>query len=154
MLLASVLMVCSIYSHCEPPPTFSPEAIRTVPTTNPNPKVKSYPLAGYEAPPQKWGQAVEQWRPLVAGQFPPEQVEMALCVIYGESRGDPRADNPTSSARGLFQFLKSTWNKVAVATNGPNYDSGAPYNPEISTYYAAWLWADSGWGQWSAAARC
>lgn len=31
------------------------------------------------------------------------------CVIRHESGGDPRAENPTSSASGLFQFIDGTW---------------------------------------------
>jgi hypothetical protein len=31
------------------------------------------------------------------------------CVIWRESRDNPRAVNPTSSARGLYQFLDRSW---------------------------------------------
>lgn len=48
---------------------------------------------------------VEVWRPLVAQHFRPEDVDRALCLIWHESRGDPTAENPTSSATGLFQIL-------------------------------------------------
>lgn len=111
-------------------------------------------------PSQPAPDSVEAWRPLVAAYWPADQVETALCVIWGESRGDPGADNPTSTARGLWQFLKGTWDKVAGWVDGPTYDSGAPYDPEISTRYAVLLWeaveaeGGNGWGQWNAAARC
>jgi len=100
------------------------------------------------------GSDVEQWRELVSGYFPPEQVGMALCVIRGESGGNPTADNPTSTAAGLWQFIKSTWDAQALALGGPSYDSGAVYDPVIATEYAAYLWGQSGWGPWSAARRC
>lgn len=31
------------------------------------------------------------------------------CVIEHESNGNPRAENPTSTASGLFQFIDGTW---------------------------------------------
>jgi hypothetical protein len=49
--------------------------------------------------------SVEAWRPLVAQHFPAGEVDRALCLIYHESRGDPSARNPRSSATGLFQIL-------------------------------------------------
>jgi hypothetical protein len=40
------------------------------------------------------------------------------CVIFHESRGDPSAQNPHSSASGLYGFLSSTWRNV-TGTAGP-----------------------------------
>jgi len=98
------------------------------------------------------GSNVEQWRDLVS-VFP--DPDMALCVIEGESGGDPTIDNRQgSSAAGLWQFLKGTWDWVADQTGGPSYDSGAPYDPKIATEYAYWLWARQGWGPWNAARNC
>lgn len=45
---------------------------------------------------------IEQWRPLVAKYFPPDQVDKALWVIQWESSGNPGADN--GAATGLFQI--------------------------------------------------
>lgn len=90
------------------------------------------------------------WGPLVAKYWPPELVPWALRIIECESRGDPWADNPTSTAAGLFQFLRSTWdNGPAPALGLPSYDSGAPYVPEWNIQAAAWLYEN--WGgasQW------
>lgn len=98
---------------------------------------------------------VEQWRPLVTAHFPPNQVETALCVINGESRGDPNANNPNSSAAGLWQFLQSTWDDmVPSSVTGGSYSSGQVYDPESSTRAAVWLWANLGWTQWNAYRRC
>lgn len=105
--------------------------------------------------PRQHTAGTEQWRELVASYFPADQVEMALCVIEGESEGDIGADNPTSSAAGLWQFLKSTWDDMVPAdVTGGSYSSGAVYDPVASTRAAAWLWAAEGWSQWNAAARC
>ena len=35
--------------------------------------------------------------------------DLAACIIEGESRGDYGAQNPTSSASGVAQWLDSTW---------------------------------------------
>lgn len=35
------------------------------------------------------------------------------CVIRHESRGNPRAENPSSTASGLFQFVDGTWRHYA-----------------------------------------
>lgn len=96
----------------------------------------------------------EAWRPLVASYFPAEEVDFAICVIDGESRGDPGAKNPTSSAAGLWQFLRSTWDWVADSTGTPSYDEGGPYDPELATRNAVWLWRTGGWKHWNAARRC
>ena len=37
------------------------------------------------------------------------------CVIHHESRGNPRAENPTSTASGLFQFIDGSWRSYARA---------------------------------------
>lgn len=94
---------------------------------------------------------VEQWRPLVARYFPASQVEKALAVLSCETggTGDPNSKNPRSSAAGLWQFLRSTWDWVAGELNLPTYDQGGPYDPELSTKAAAWLWGQYGWSQWS-----
>lgn len=86
---------------------------------------------------------VEQWRPLVAGHFPPEQLENALCAIKWESGGNPNAKNPTSNARGLFQVMSSTWDEQF----GFTYEEF--FSPEKNTYAAAWIWSHYGWSHWS-----
>ncbi len=86
---------------------------------------------------------VERWRPLVSLYFPEDQVDRALCIIGHESSGDPEADNPTSSARGLFQVLGSLW--------APHYGIARTdlYDPVINTRIALDIWENYGWGAWS-----
>lgn len=93
-------------------------------------------------PPPEPGPVV-RWEPLVAEHFPDSQIDTALCIIRHESKGDPSADNPRSSARGLFQILGSLWR--------PHYNLsyGDLYDPEINTRTARLIWNDYGWWAWS-----
>ena len=101
------------------------------------------------------GPGVEAWRPLVASYFNASDVDHALCIIAHESKGNPDAKNPRSSAAGLFQFLRSTWdNMVPRSVTGGSYDSGQVYKPEPNTRAAAWLAYNVGWGQWTANPSC
>ena len=86
---------------------------------------------------------VDRWRPLVERHFPPDEVDTALCIIGHESNGDPTADNPVSTATGLFQVLESMW--------GPKYGVTTPQlqNPEVNTRVASNIWERLGWGAWS-----
>lgn len=86
---------------------------------------------------------IERWRSLVSLYFPEDQIDRALCIIRHESNGDPDADNPTSSARGLFQILGSLW--------APHYgiDRTDLYDPLINTRLARDIWENYGWGAWS-----
>lgn len=86
---------------------------------------------------------VERWRPLVSAYFPATEVDTALCIIRHESKGDPEADNPRSSARGLFQVLGSLW----APHFGVNRDD--LYDPIINTGIARAIWEDHGWWAWS-----
>lgn len=86
---------------------------------------------------------VERWRPLVAMHFPAEEVDRALCIIDHESNGDPGADNPRSTARGLFQILGSLWAPHYGVTRADLYD------PVINTRLARDIWDNYGWGAWS-----
>ena len=92
--------------------------------------------------------APSRWRPLIARHFPEAQVHKAMRVMRCESGGNPDAKNRSSTAAGLFQFLKSTWNRVARETGSPAYRDGV-YDPVWSVVNAAWLWEHGGWRQWS-----
>lgn len=102
--------------------------------------------------PSTFPAAIEQWRGLVAAFFDPARVDHALSVMECETDpdGDPNSDNPTSSAAGLFQFLESTWNRVAVPLGYGAYHTGAVYDPTANVHAAAVL-SEGGWNwsQWS-----
>lgn len=103
------------------------------------------PAAGGPGAGSGVGSNVEQWRGLVAAHFPADQVDKALRVMACESGGNPSADNPRSSARGLFQILASLW--------APHYGVSAEalYDPTLNTRLAADIWHNYGWGAWSCA---
>lgn len=85
------------------------------------------------------GSNVEQWRPLVTLYFGADKADTALCLMSYESGGNPNADNPNSSAAGLFQLL-AQWH---------DFFGIDPYNPEQNISAAAQLQAMYGWSQWS-----
>ncbi len=103
----------------------------------------------------QWTGNVEQWRPLVAKYFG-DRVDHAMCILNYETggTGDPNSKNTRSTAAGLFQFLRSTWDRVPISITGGSYDSGAVYHPEANVAAAAWLQANGGWGQWTVNSRC
>ncbi len=105
----------------------------------------------------QWTGNVEQWRPLVAKYFAPALVDHAMCILNHETggTGDPNSKNDRSTAAGLFQFLRSTWDGVPTSITGGSYDSGAVYHPEANVAAAAWLQQrGSGWGQWTVNRLC
>lgn len=67
-------------------------------------------------------------RSLVETYFPAEWVDEALSVSYCESRWNPGAKNPKSTASGLFQFLAKTWER---------YGRGDVFDPEANVAAAA-----------------
>ena len=83
------------------------------------------------------------WADLIARHFPAEQVGKACRVMMCESGGNPTARSRRSSASGLFQFLRSTWQGVTGRT-----DEAWQATPDEQTEAAARLWASSGWRPW------
>ncbi len=69
--------------------------------------------------------------------------EKALSVAKCESGFNPKAKNPTSSASGVFQIIRSTWNAYAEAGE-------SVWNPRdnIRVAYRIWLASGRSWRQW------
>lgn len=84
----------------------------------------------------------------VASQVSPE---LLLRIARCESGLKPNAQNPRSTASGLFQFLNSTFFKYAQAyelsTDNKN-------DPSIQAELAAKMIADGGLGHWNASRGC
>lgn len=102
---------------------------------------------------RRWTGSVEQWRPLVELYFPPERVDEAMSVMWCESRGNPDAKNPASTATGLFQFLSGTWAWSSVQAGWTGHSR---LDPEANIAVAAWLveysirtnHPNGAWGHW------
>ncbi len=88
---------------------------------------------------------VERWRPVVDLYFPADRVDWGLRIIDCESRGDPVAKNPNSTASGLFQHLASLWDDRAVAAGWKDADV---FDPFANVAVAAWLLDNGGTGHW------
>lgn len=135
----------TLNSPPEPSQNLHQEASITEATSQP--KTASTPVYETTAGPQRMGNGtsdVEQWRPLVAGHFPPNQVNNALCVIKSESGGNAGVDNlKGSAARGLFQIMTTVWAKEL------GWKASDFYSPEKNVYAAHYIWSHSGWSPWS-----
>lgn len=72
-------------------------------------------------------------------------------IIACESGGNPAAQNPSSTASGLFQFLDTSW----IAYGGGKYASRAKYaTPAQQTEIANHAYALSGLSPWAASQGC
>lgn len=109
------------------------------------------PMSVYDLVPDEVA-SVEDWRPLVAHFFRPRDVDRALAVIRCESRGDPTAANPRSSARGLFQILGRYWPRRSLRAGWAGADI---LDPVANTAVAAWLvYEGGGWSHWNPSRGC
>ena len=50
----------------------------------------------------------------MAGRIPAAWEPFRACVVARESKGNPRAQNPISSAQGKYQFLDNVWRHGAA----------------------------------------
>lgn len=74
---------------------------------------------------------------------------IASCIAKYESGGNPRAQNPHSTASGLFQFIDGTWNHFG----GYARAMYAPVSVQLKKFYIVW---DGGRGahNWVVAPKC
>lgn len=74
---------------------------------------------------------------------------IAKCIAHFESSGNPKAENPYSTASGLFQFVDGTWNNFM----GYRRAKDAPINVQLRKFYIVW---DGGRGasNWVTAPKC
>lgn len=94
---------------------------------------------------RSYGAGVEQWRGLVETYFQPEDVPWAMRVMWCESKGDPNAKNPRSSASGLFQHLATYWPERSAKAG---WAGASIFDPEANIAVAAWLYSWGGSSHW------
>ena len=73
-----------------------------------------------------------------------------LKIAECESQLNPKAKNPTSTASGIFQFLKSTWDKTIMELGREL----SVFNPVHKTEAAAYLFKKEGTKPWLASYGC
>lgn len=134
-----------------PPPVIGcapPRVGAVCPPPRPAPPLPPGPYDVVPAAPM----SAEDWRPLVAFFFEPDDVERALDVIQCESAGDPLAKNPNSTASGLFQHLASRW---AERSHLAGWDDADVFDPVANVAVAAWLrYERGGWSHWNPTRGC
>ena len=118
----------------EPEPLAAIDSVKTPPITPSQPSITRAKPSG-------------EWASLVSMYFASSQVNQALSVLQCESKGNPNAQNSSSSAAGLFQFVQNTWDWVAGETGSPTYAQGGPFDAEWNVINAAWL--SNGGKDWS-----
>jgi soluble lytic murein transglycosylase-like protein len=75
---------------------------------------------------------------------------VALCVAEAESNFDPLAENPSTGAAGVFQFLPSTWVDLSeLAGRG----GMSVFDARANVAVTAWTVAEYGWHPWSSVAE-
>lgn len=75
---------------------------------------------------------------------------VAARIARCESGGDPTAQNPVSSASGLFQFIDSTWESV---TGKPAPASDYSVGEQIAAFETLWA-GGAGAGHWAPSRHC
>jgi len=88
------------------------------------------------------------WQP--SRKAPSAAVRFLQCVIRHESSGRPKAENPTSTASGLFQFIDGTWRHYAqripaARRYGHAADAPAAVQWEVALLAVKW----GGHGNWN-----
>ena len=94
-----------------------------------------------------------QWLELVAYHFQGvthQDMKIAMCVLYGESRGRPDVTN-SIGARGLFQIMPNWADNEWAGTAGITYDM--LLDPNYNVFAARKVFDLQGWGAWSAYSR-
>jgi hypothetical protein len=74
---------------------------------------------------------------------------IAACIAKYESGGNPRAQNPHSTASGLYQFVNGTWNHFG----GYARAMYAPVSVQTAKFYQVWN-GGRGSGNWVTAHKC
>lgn len=81
----------------------------------------------------------------------PAQADILDEIAQCESGGNPRAQNPTSSASGTWQFIRSTWLGIGGGQFAP---TAAQATPAQQRQMAERLYAQQGTTPWNASRSC
>ena len=71
------------------------------------------------------------------------------CVRRHESGGDYRAQNPSSSASGAYQYIRSTWVVVSARAGHGGYPTASSAPPHVQDAVAQWTVANVGKSPWA-----
>ena len=112
----------------------------TPPMAPPTPPTPPTPPANTSPP-----ETTAPWASLIGKYFQPADIPWATRVMFCESRNDPNAKNPRSSASGLFQQLATFWPERSAKAGwaGANI-----FDPEANIAVSAWLYYTGGAGHW------
>jgi len=99
-----------------------------------------------EAPEAPIPQMIEQYA-LSYGVSP----KVALAVASCESRLDPLARNPSSTAKGIYQFLDSSWDTYSTMKWGRDKDV---LNAKDNIELGVWVLATVGTQPWESSEGC
>ena len=77
--------------------------------------------------------------------------QILLTLAKCESRFDPKAKNPKSTASGIFQFVKITWESTIKELGREDFEV---FNSVHNTHAAAYLYSKKGIKPWLASYEC
>lgn len=84
----------------------------------------------------------------------PETAEDVDRIVRCESGWQAGAENPTSSASGLCQFLDSTWLSTARRSGLAELDLTQKTDPYVHLEMCVWLYDEDGIRHWLESAPC
>lgn len=113
------------------------------------------------------------WAPRVAaapipagatGEFtvdPPKPVKKVVAkadvkarIAWCESRNNPLAKNPNSTAKGIYQFLDGTWQNYAQRYWGEDWVNHSVLDEEDNRELGHWVIDTYGTRDWNASRHC
>jgi len=95
-------------------------------------------LSATKSATERYGSRVGRWTRLSRRVgWPWRAFPTLMYVIHRESRGDPNAKNPASTASGLLQFLSGWW-----------AGKWSPFDPKQNLRHGYKAWRDVGWQPW------
>ena len=80
-------------------------------------------------------------------------ISFANCLIINESNWNPKAQNPISTAGGLFQFIDSTWLSTIKRMN-KDWSLDDKYDAYKNIEAGLWLLSKDGYKHWEVWPSC